>query len=305
MDSEKSNKPQLIHKLPTPRAGGIGIYIGALFLIFNPLGWKILVAALPAFIVGLYDDFSSLKPNIRLVFQLVSAILSVVILQYTITTIGFGVFIPYILGSFIAIIAIVGLTNAMNIIDGFHGLSSGISVLVLLSMGVISWVLDDILILEIIIVNLVSILCFMFYNYPKGKIFLGDGGAFYLGFLLSSIVLLLCFRHSEISIYYSLSILSYPIFEVLFSMYRKQVVDKTSFFQPDKKHLHMLIYKKITKQNYKTSLFIWIRVFPFMVFATIFYQNSILLLLNTLVFVLYYVYLYQTIIYSIKGKKSN
>jgi len=79
IDCDSSDKPQMFHDAPTPRAGGIGIYLGGLFLILNPLGWKVIAASLPTFVVGLFDDFSSLSPKIRLFFQILSAILSVIL----------------------------------------------------------------------------------------------------------------------------------------------------------------------------------------------------------------------------------
>jgi UDP-N-acetylmuramyl pentapeptide phosphotransferase/UDP-N-acetylglucosamine-1-phosphate transferase len=296
IDCDKSNKPQMFHKKPTPRSGGIGIYLGGLFFIFNPLGWKILIVSLPTFIVGLYDDFSSISPKIRLFVQALSAILSVIILDYTITNIGFSISIPYMLGAIICILAVTGITNAINIIDGFNGLASGIVVFSLLSMGFISWILQDIILFEIIIISIIAVLGFMIFNYPKGKIFLGDGGAFYLGFLISVLVLLLIFRNDNISIYYSLSLLIYPVFEVLFSMYRRKILKGKSFIKNDALHFHTIIHKRITKNNPKTSKFIWIRVLPFMIFSTIFYTNDLLLILNIIAFALYYIYTYRKIV---------
>lgn len=296
IDCDKSDKPQMFHEAPTPRAGGIGIFLVNLFLIFNPIGWKFLVASIPSFFAGLVDDFKSLAPKVRLVFQLLSALLALYLLDFSIVTIGFGIQTPYLLGVAISILAIVGITNAMNIIDGFNGLSAGIATFVLISIASVSWVLQDMAIFEVAIINTAAILGFMLFNYPKGKIFLGDGGAFYIGFLLASLSLLFIYRNPQISIFYSLSILIYPIFEVLFSIYRKKVVRKTSPLEPDSFHFHMIIYKRVTKNNPATSRYIWIRVLPFMAIATIFYDNDFVQLGVIFCFCLFYVRLYKRLV---------
>jgi UDP-N-acetylmuramyl pentapeptide phosphotransferase/UDP-N-acetylglucosamine-1-phosphate transferase len=100
----------------------------------------------------------------------------------------------------------------------------------------------------------------------------------------------------EISQFYPLAVLSYPIFEVLFSMYRKKILRDMSPMLPDSFHFHMLINKRLTKNNPKTSLFIWKRVAPFIFLATVFYQNDLVLIGLCLGFALMYLRLYTNIV---------
>lgn len=295
VDCDKSDKPQMMHKTPTPRAGGIGIYLANLFLIFNPLGWKFLLASFPAFAAGLMDDFKPLTPRTRLMLQTLSGILSVVVFGAYVKSFGFDIEMPYYLGGIITIIAVVGVINAINIIDGFNGLASGYVAMVFISFATISWMTQDMVIFELAIINIMAIIAFMLFNYPKGKIFLGDGGAYFLGFAVSSIALILVIR-VDISQWYPLAILIYPVFEVLFSMYRRKFISKAKMTHNDRLHLHQLVYYRITKDNPTTSRYIWIRVLPFVVFATVFYDSDILLILDIVVFCIYYVYLYRSLV---------
>jgi len=293
IDDTTAKRVQQFHKAPTPRVGGIGIFIANLFLMFNPIGWKFLLASLPAFLGGLMDDFASLTPKQRLILQSLSGLLAALLLDAIV--LDFNLFeIPYFLALPFFVFAIVGVTNAMNIIDGFNGLSSGVALMVLASFGVISFGFNDMVIFEIVVMNMAGIIGFMTLNFPKGKIFLGDGGAFFIGFTVATISILLVARHEEVSILYPLAILIYPIFEVLFSIYRRKIRAHHSTLA-DKVHLHQLIYKRVTKSNPLTSVYIWIGVLPFIVPATLFYQNDIALLTTVVIFIAIYIYIYKKI----------
>lgn len=295
IDDDKSDKPQMFHKAPTPRAGGIGIFFANLFLIFNPLGWQFLVAALPAFGAGLMDDFKSLTPKTRLFLQTISGILCVWVFNSYIVSFGFDVGINFYLGAFIAIVAVVGAINAINIIDGFNGLASGFAMMVFISFGYVAWMNQDITMFEIAVINIAAVGGFMLFNYPKGKIFLGDGGAYFLGFALASLSMVLVIR-DDISQLYPLAILIYPAFEVAFSMYRRKIVKKTKMTKNDKYHLHQMIYYRVTKNNPATSKYIWIRVLPFMIVSTIFYKNDLVQLGVIVFFCIFYVNLYNKLV---------
>lgn len=303
IDDDKSDKPQMFHETPTPRAGGIGIFLANLFLIFNPLGWQFLLAALPAFGAGLMDDFKSLTPKVRLFLQAFSGIFCVWVLESYIVSWGFGVGMNFYLGAFIAVIAVVGAINAINIVDGFNGLASGFAVMAFASFGYVAWMNEDITIFEVSVINIAALIGFMLFNYPKGKIFLGDGGAYFLGFALASISMILVVRDG-VSQLYPLAILIYPAFEVAFSMYRRKIVKKTKMTVNDKYHLHQMVYYRATKNNPATSRYIWIRVLPFMIVATLFYENDFVQLGVIALFCLFYVRLYNRLV-KFRGGKTK
>ncbi len=295
-DHEGDDKSHGIHTQATPRAGGIGIFAANLFLVFNPLGWKFILAALPAFIVGLFDDFKPLQPRTRLFLQALSGLLSVLLLDALVYSLGFDISLPYLAGLFITIIAITGAINAINMIDGFNGLSTGTVLMMLLSMSYVSIQVGDMNILEILAINAAAVIGFMFINFPRGHIFLGDGGAYFLGFLVSAVSLMLAFHHKEVSQLYPLALLIYPVFEVLFSIYRRKIFKNISMTQPDKIHLHQLIFRRITKNNPRTSVYLWKRLLPFMIISTYFYDNDLALSIIVLMFMISYVKLYRKIV---------
>ncbi len=292
IDKVNTNEPQKFHKTPTPRAGGIGIFLSNLLLVFNPLGIKFLLASFFAFLSGIIEDFHrNLSPKLRLILQLFSGILAVVLIGAVVKEIRIVEF-PYPLAVIFTVFAIVGGINAINIIDGFNGLASGVSLMILTSFGIVSFLQKDIDLLFIILVNIGAILGFMFFNFPKGKIFLGDGGAYFLGFVISEVAVLLPYRHEIVSPWFSLAVLIYPVWEVLFSFYRKKIIRGTSPFEPDKFHFHMLINKRITRDNPKTSVFIWTIVAPFTLLPVFYYNNTIACAITALLFIMTYNALY-------------
>lgn len=298
IDDASSRKPQRVHKKPTPRAGGIGIFIGSMFCLSNPVGWILVVAGMPAFMCGLADDFFGLSARIRLLFQTISALLFIFITGCSITleTDFFS-----ILGTFIAIFFIIGATNAINIIDGYDGLASGVVFCILLSVSAVAWQVADMVVFETAIIIAATTIGFIFFNYPYAKIFLGDGGAFYLGFLASSLSLYLAYTYTTISLLYPLAVLIYPVTEVLYSMYRKAILRKRSVLQPDRLHIHRLIYEVVTRHNSNTSRYLWKRCVPFVVASSYFYANDLALLVLIVSFIGCYVFLYSRLLSSISS----
>ncbi|NPA53902.1 MAG: undecaprenyl/decaprenyl-phosphate alpha-N-acetylglucosaminyl 1-phosphate transferase [Aquificae bacterium] len=304
IDKIENNEPQKFHSIPTSRGGGIGIFLANFLLVLNPLGIKFLISGSLAFLSGLWEDLQrGLSPKIRLLFQILSAVLAVLLIGAVIKDIRIIEF-PYPLAVLFTVFAIVGAINAINIIDGFNGLASGISLMILTSFGIVSYLQNDNELLFIILVNIGAILGFMVFNFPKGKIFLGDGGAYFLGFVIAEISILLPYRHEEVSPWFSLAVLVYPVWEVLFSFYRK-TKRGLSPLKPDKFHFHMLINKRITKNNPATSIVIWIFAFPFTVLPVLYYNNTIACAFTALLFILIYNVLYISIIkFKVKNQLS-
>ena len=293
IDSHTEEKPQNFHDLSTPRAGGIGILIGMVFLLFTPLGWKLLLSILLAFLSGIFEDFHrSLKPKTRLLLQFIAALSAVLLTGSVVTYLGLGLHLPYAIGILFSIFAIVGLMNAINIIDGFNGLASGMVLLTLLSFGIVAIQVENHEILQISMIVSFAVLAFFLVNFPKGKIFLGDGGAYLLGFIVALAGIFLASNYTQVSPWYILSVLIYPVWEVLFSIYRKSKA-KRSPMEPDAYHLHMLIYKHLTHNNPLTSVIIVLGTAPFILYSTLYANNSKVNLLIVLVFIGCYTLLYR------------
>jgi len=302
IDKANDIKPQNFHTNSTPRAGGIGILAGMILIIFFSFGLKFLLSIILAFISGIFEDFhNSLSPKIRLLLQLFAALSAVLLTKAVVTYLGLGISMPYWMGIIFSIFAIIGMMNAINIIDGFNGLASGIILLILLSFAIVGYQQNDNNILSIITITAGTTLGFFILNFPKGKIFLGDGGAYLLGFIVAILGIFLASNYEDVSPWYIIAIFIYPVWEVIFSIIRKLYIG-LSPLAPDSYHLHMLIYRQVTKNNPLTSLFILVTTLPFMLASTLFHNQSITNITIAFCFIIYYLVLY---VYLYKKDKTQ
>ena len=185
--------------------------------------------------------------------------------------------LPFISVGF-TVFAIVGLLNAVNIIDGFHGLGSGSVILMTGAFGVVAAVVGDAQLLLIAVVLVAVLLGFLMFNFPFGHIFLGDGGAYVSGFWLACLAVMLPERNTELSVWLSLLIVSYPVIETVYSIFRKTVRRRSSPLQPDGWHLHMLVHRSFARSigqasrrpqllNPWTSALLWLFCLPGLLIA--------------------------------------
>jgi len=141
---------------------------------------------------------------------------------------------------------------------------------------------------------------FIFWNYPKGLIFLGDAGAYLIGFWIAELSILLCVRNDSVFKWFPLLICIYPIFETLFTIYRR-LMKRTALGSPDSSHLHHLLFRRIANgssiksivlNNSRTSPYLWLLASVGIMPATLFWQTKGLLQFFTLLFCLVYLLLY-------------
>ena len=313
--SDDINGVQKFHKSKTPRIGGIALafaFLTAFLFIDNDIFnlWTILgISSIPCFFGGLFEDlFKNASTKIRISLTFLSGIVFVILSKYSINSIDvYG--IDYLLSFFLISLfftsfAIAGISNAINIIDGFNGLASGSVLIMIIGIAYISYKVSDYELLKICIFISAIILGFMLMNFPFGKIFLGDSGAYYLGFLLSCILVMAPYRNPEISPWTCLLICMYPFFETIFSILRKTKRTGHNFDRPDRLHLHMLIYrdvsrkisKKLKIENYRnsiTSLILWPGALLPVVISVFFYNNETVIFVSIIIFMLCYLLLYR------------
>jgi UDP-N-acetylmuramyl pentapeptide phosphotransferase/UDP-N-acetylglucosamine-1-phosphate transferase len=140
-----------------------------------------------------------------------------------------------------------GIANAINIIDGFNGLSGGTVIIIL---GGFAWTflsVGDTEMAQVCILLGAAVLGFLLVNWPMGKIFLGDGGAYFVGFCIAWIAVLMLARHPDLSAWLPLLLCAYPVLEVVFSMWRRWRRG-LSAGEPDRLHLHSLVKKRMVRQ---------------------------------------------------------
>ncbi len=287
--------------------GGVGIFAASILAGFvSSLGWFFVLCAMLAFASGALEDYTGkLSPKTRLAMQVLSAALAIYLLNAVIFDVGLNFQLPYALAVIFTVFAITGATNAINIIDGFNGLASGIALMVLFSISFAAWAVQDLDVFYIAVLLMAAILGFFVLNFPRGKIFLGDGGAYFIGFSIVVLSILLSERNPQISPWFLLGIMIYPIYEVLFSMYRKKILRGISPTLPDKTHMHMLIYKRRTKTNAKTSVFLIAVNAPFIILPAFYFDNEKLLILTIIFFVVSYNFYYYGLINFRAGKKGK
>ena len=272
---------QKLHTAPTPRIGGVAIAAGLMAAWFvspqnvrNILG-PTLVASLPALVFGLAEDLSKRVGVLaRLLATMASGglawYLTGVAMQYT----GFSPLdwvLEYLpLAVLFTAFAVGGVANSINIIDGFNGLAVGAVAIMLIAL---SWIATGQGDASLASASLIAAWCaigFATVNWPMGRLFLGDGGAYLLGFVLAWFSVLLPMRSNSVNAWATIMVCAYPVIEVGFSVRRRRHREGHHPGQADRLHLHHLIHRRVvckllpntskTLQNGLTSPLCWILV---------------------------------------------
>jgi UDP-GlcNAc:undecaprenyl-phosphate/decaprenyl-phosphate GlcNAc-1-phosphate transferase len=259
-----------IHKVNTPRGGGIAFgfsfFISTLIFDFYFFinFYYIYLAIFLVFFIGIIDDYKNVSPKWKFIFIIMATL---ILYLNDIYISSLNIYLSYELslgyfGLFFTIFALVGFTNALNLIDGIDGLASFISIIILSCFLYIGYINDDIFIIGFCTILLACISSFLFFNYPKATIFMGDSGSLFLGFCIGFIgILSLKYIHS-ISIFY---ICALPLIDTLVVMFRR-VLNKRSPFIADKKHIHHILLNYFDNSVKKT---LFVLVFIQFIFSII------------------------------------
>jgi UDP-GlcNAc:undecaprenyl-phosphate/decaprenyl-phosphate GlcNAc-1-phosphate transferase len=202
-----------------------------------------------------------------------------------------------------------GVANGFNLIDGYNGLASGYAILVLTVLAIVSAQVGDQLIFVAGAAMLGSVVGFIFWNYPAGRIFLGDGGAYLVGFWLAELCILLVVRNPSVSPWFAVLVLAYPVVETLFTIYRRKMLRGYSPGHPDALHFHQLIFRRLSRgartakqtknahrRNNTVAPYVWAGNALFMLPAVAFWDQDRWLVLCIACFAAAYVWLYFTLI---------
>lgn len=315
--------PQKFHVRPVPRVGGVAVFgavlAGAAGAQFSGMPdvsrlWVLIAAALPTFAFGLAEDLTKgISPRRRLFFTAVSATLAIWLLDAVLERTA----IPGIdsliqlhpVAIALTIFVVTGVANAVNIIDGFNGLASMCVLIMMLALAYVSFQVGDSLIFAAALITAGAVLGFFVWNFPAGMIFLGDGGAYLLGFLLAELNVLLLHRNPSVSPMFALLLCAYPIFETIFTIYRRKFVRGTATSEPDAIHLHTLIHRRVvrwmlgvpqerrqTTRNSMTSPYLWLLCLFSVIPAVLWWNNTAVLTGFLLLFMASYVLLYWSIV---------
>lgn len=246
------NKRRL-NKVPMPDLGGLAIFVSFLFgyMFFGQANIQmlsILIASFLLILMGICDDIKPLGGKWQLLVQLISACIVVlyghISLDY-ISVLGFQFYFSAPWSALITILFIVGIINTINLSDGLDGLCSGISAIYFMTVSIISFLLSRAGGIDFIFALIMcgSILGFLVHNLPPAKIYLGDTGSNFIGFMIA-ITALLGFKTTTLtSLIIPLVILATPLLDVFFSIIRRGLQRQNPFTTPDREHFHHQLLK--------------------------------------------------------------
>jgi UDP-N-acetylmuramyl pentapeptide phosphotransferase/UDP-N-acetylglucosamine-1-phosphate transferase len=314
---------QKVHSHAVARIGGLPIFLAVVISACITVwrvpalgGWmlSLLFCSLIAFIGGIAEDYTgTVRASRRLILTMIAALFGYFLLNAKLGRIDFPLGSLHLGSGWImlplTVLAVAGIANAINIIDGFNGLASVVTIFMLLSLAYVALQVGDMFVLVTALMVAGATAGFLIWNYPVGLIFLGDGGAYFIGFMLGELALLLVMRNPQVSTWYAALLLIYPAFETVFSAYRRMFVRGKSPAMPDGIHLHSLIFRRIVqwtvgrkearalmKRNARTSPYLWLFSLMAVIPATVFWQNTTALMIFCLLFIISYVWLYARIV---------
>ena len=260
-----------VHKEAMPRLGGLGIYAGFLlgYMIFGehtPTMNSILIGSFVLLITGIIDDINPLKASHKLVGQIIAALIVVIYGNLLLRDASFfGIYLNFgVFTYLITVLFILGCINCLNLIDGLDGLAGGISSIFFLTIGIIAYFQGRIgLSVVLTFIMLGSTLGFLVHNFHPAKIFMGDSGSMFLGFIIAVITLLGFKTIITSSIIIPLCILIVPILDTVCAIIRRKLKGE-SIGTPDKSHFH----HQLLRRNYSVSITVIIIYIITVLFST-------------------------------------
>lgn len=322
--------PQRFHVGHVPRLGGGALLIGicASWLLgysqwmwgdpgsLRLGGWVLawILILLPTAIGGIAEDLTQrLSVRYRLGLTAISAFLAVWLLGLSVLRVGIESIdwlfaaAPW-LGALIVVVAITGLPHAFNIIDGYNGLAGMVALIVCLALAHVALQVGDRALASLLVSTAAATGGFLIWNYPRGMLFAGDGGAYVWGVIIATASLSLVQRNSDVSPWFPMLLLIYPVWETVFSIYRK-AARGVSPGVADALHFHQLIYRRMVRgvfhddesrrmlmRNNRTSPYLWGFTLLTVVPAVLFWNNTPILMAFCALFVVTYVLCYLALI---------
>jgi len=304
-------KPQAFHASPVSTSGGLGIFFSFLIVFFYLFFFKQIVYyeylsfCILFFLLGLVDDLKmTIRPKFRLLIMSFFLIALVISNEFYVEKTGIE-FLDDLLeidifALFFICLCFLFIINGSNLIDGFNGLLSIHSLIILINLALINYLNGNFDLAYILFCAILIIFVFLKYNFPNAKIFLGDSGSYFLGAFVAISIIKTSIANPFISPFYFCILLFYLFFEVFFSFIRKIAVEKTSPLFPDNKHLHMLLYqilykknKNKLKSNYYVSIVINLIYLVLTIPAILYMDNGLFCKYYSLIFFVIYLFSYK------------
>ncbi|WP_100010542.1 MraY family glycosyltransferase [Lentibacillus sediminis] len=270
-----------MHAKPIPTLGGVAIFLSFIcgLLIIQPVSEShqaIIFGAIIIVLLGAADDLYDLSPKIKFLVQLIVATIVVLWggLQVEFINLPFGGQLEFGFTSVIfTILWIVGITNAINLIDGLDGLAAGVSTIALFTIAGMAVIMGNVYVATMALILFFSTLGFLRYNFYPAKIFMGDTGALFLGYMISVLALLGFKNVAVVSFIIPIFILGVPISDTLIAMIRRYI-NKQPLSSPDSSHLHHRLVKSGFSHR-QTVLFIYLLSTMFSLSAVFFSMTTV------------------------------
>lgn len=302
-----------VHTHPMPRLGGLGIYMGFLmgYILFGTMSIRmnaILIGSIIIIITGIVDDIKPVPAKIKFLFQVVAASVVAFYGQILLRDLSaFGFYIEFgILSYPITILFIVAIINCINLIDGLDGLAAGLSSIYFATIGIVivAWThtfdLDAIL----TFIMLGATLGFLCHNFNPAKIFMGDSGSMFLGYIIAVIALLGFKNVTLTTLLAPICLLAIPIMDTLFAILRR-LINKKPIDQPDKEHLHhQLLNLNLSHRNTVLVIYLVDILFASAMLVYILYDNTIGVIMYAILFIMVLIFIMKTNIIIDHSKKK-
>lgn len=326
-----ADMPQRFHIGNVPRLGGLAMMSSLLAAALaaggqtwwgnhsNALEWNrwllyFFLAMAPAVAGGIAEDMTQrLSVRYRLALTLMTGVLAVYWLDLSVPRLDIGWLdallarLPW-LGMLLAVVAVAGLPHAFNIIDGYNGLAGMVAIIICAALTHVALQLGDRELAAMLVITAAATAGFLFWNYPLGQLFAGDGGAYVWGIVVAFCSIMLVQRHPSVSPWFPMLLLVYPVWETMFSIYRK-LARGVSPGMADALHLHQLVYRRIVRsvvdentarrmlrRNNRTAPYLWAFTLLTVVPAVLFWRNTYVLMVFCLLFCVTYVAAYLVIV---------
>jgi UDP-GlcNAc:undecaprenyl-phosphate/decaprenyl-phosphate GlcNAc-1-phosphate transferase len=292
---------QALHSIPVPRLGGVAIFSSVLVttLFVSPQLTEayamFVIALIPLVAAGVYEDM--VRPIVarwRLSAIALSCLFVIAALEVWLPRTGIAVLDPWMAGPVglaLTVLVVTGITNAFNMIDGLNGLSAGVSFCAFGAIAAISVQIGFGNMIHLSMMYVFAIAAFLIFNFPLGRLYLGDSGAYLLGFILAWFSISVLLKSDTVSPWAFFLIFSYPILEMLISIFRR-VLQNRSAFSADTEHFHHLVFRKVQSSHFLRHHAKWhnplttLVIVPFavlpMFLGVVFFDNAAYLLVSSL-----------------------
>ena len=301
-----------VHNVPIPRLGGLGIYLGFLlgYILFGTMSLRMNAILIGSFIIiltGMVDDINPIPAKVKFLFQIIAVSVVAIYGQILLSDLSaFGFYIEFGWFSYpITILFIVAIINCINLIDGLDGLAAGLSSIYFITIGIVivgwkhSFDLDAI----ITFIMLGATLGFLCHNFNPAKIFMGDSGSMFLGYIIAVIALLGFKNVTLTTLLAPICLLAIPIMDTLFAILRR-FINKKPIGEPDKEHLHhQLLNLHLSHKTTVLVIYFVDILFALAMLVYMLYDRTVGVIIYAILFIAVFIFVIKTNIIIDHNKK--